>query len=180
MSDESEVKKLKSRGGRAYSLGHQRMYRATAELLGQAGADLFEVGTGIGYGFEVLKDAAAFKRYRGIDPDPQCVEYVKSKYDLQIQCATIEEHDLPGNLDAITFIEVIEHISLDKHEWILEKLLMGLRPGGTLFMSTPDKNRHRHGTTTPETLLDQLGEAGFIASVSRFQWTDFYLCTKPW
>ena len=54
----NEYEHMKERGGKGYAPMHQAMYKTIVELLRDKPANILEVGFGIGYGLELLMEAA--------------------------------------------------------------------------------------------------------------------------
>ena len=81
--DGDELSRLQKRGGKDYSQGHRRIYASFINLIGGtetiAKAKILEVGTGIGYGLNLLLNDVDLNSYVGIEPCTKCLEHVKSK-----------------------------------------------------------------------------------------------------
>ena len=81
--DGDELSRLQKRGGKDYSQGHRRIYASFINLIGGtetvAKAKILEVGTGIGYGLNLLLNDVELNSYVGIEPCTKCLEHVKSK-----------------------------------------------------------------------------------------------------
>ena len=80
--DGDELSRLQKRGGKDYSQGHRRIYASFINLIGGgetvAKARILEVGTGIGYGLNLLLNDVELNSYVGIEPCTKCLDHVKS------------------------------------------------------------------------------------------------------
>lgn len=107
------------------------------------GAKLLEVGCGLGWvsnifnslGFDLL----------AIDASEETVEEARRRYPgVKFQTAGAEEFAPPETFDAVVAFEVIEH--LKDWEQAVRNWKSSLRPGGRLFLSTPNR---RYGMDNP-------------------------------
>ncbi len=96
--------------------------------------DILEIGTGMGYGVEIIAPVA--KRFISIDKElqqdiPQLsnVEY----YDMEVPPIDFEN----CSFDAVVSFQVIEHIENDME--FVREVARVLRPGGMFVVSTPNK-----------------------------------------
>lgn len=104
---------------------------------------LLDVGCSGGF----LVEAARRQGFEavGVDPDPVTVDYAREHYpDSTFICGTID--DVPADVvgdgfDAIYSSEVIEHIP-DARGFV-KSLAKALRPGGILYITTPDISHWR-------------------------------------
>ncbi len=97
---------------------------------------LLDVGCGNG---KFLKDAqlAGWQCY-GVDFDPQAVEAANSQ-GAKVSQGTLKEQEFPDTyFDAITLSHVIEHVHQPKK--LLRECERILKPGGMLWISTPNNN----------------------------------------
>jgi SAM-dependent methyltransferase len=181
-----EAQELQKRNGKAYSLGHQRMYLAPIELLkGKPDLKILEVGTGIGYGLSNLLSAGFVSHYYGVEPDKdsfQVAQAAASQFDSRrltlfnrdwLSLIREEVAAIPV-CDYAFCIEVIEHIPAADVPEFLAALRAHTRRG--LFLSTPDAKTSKHGVATREEWARVLRLAGFqVASINR-QWTTLFVC----
>jgi len=184
-----EVKEHKLRGGAPYSEGHRRMYTTIAEILGNRPAKILEIGFGIGYGLEQLFKSKCIEDYFGVEIDKECVDFVENlmfhfedSYDDK-SVITLKHADwLEMPIEELEFfpdftlcIEVMEHIK--EAQWL--PFLQKIKPQTkhALFLSTPNKNTHRHGVMSVEKTRRLILAAGFnsVAQVE-WQWTTLYVC----
>ncbi len=97
------------------------------------GGDVLEIGTGAGYGVEIIAPRAT--HFVSIDKHPPRLD------DLPSNCEIIKgvAPKLPfasGSFDYVVSFQVVEHIEADS-EFIAE-IARVLRPGGELIISTPN------------------------------------------
>jgi SAM-dependent methyltransferase len=125
------------------ALEHLHRYLAAAPLC--AGRDVLDIASGQGYGSALLAQAA--RSVVGVDVDEPTVRRARELYragNLRFEAGDCIAVPLPdGSVDAVVSFETIEHIT--DHERFLAEVRRVLRPGGVLFISTPDRevyNRH--------------------------------------
>lgn len=121
---------------------HQK--RATAEtyirqllaITGGKTGSLVEVGCGSG-DFLLVAQEQGFT-VRGIEISPHAVAMANARLGADVvQCGEIEGVNLPtAEFDVAAFSDVIEHVR-DPHS-LLQRIHRCLRPGGTMFLVTPD------------------------------------------
>lgn len=98
-------------------------------------AQLLDAGANFGH---FLKAAQGYFNVKGFELSPMAVEWSREHFGVSNHIASI--YDIPGNLkgpfDAITAWDLIEH--LPEPMAALKELWKVLKPGGSLFLSTPD------------------------------------------
>lgn len=105
-----------------------------AELL--PGAGILEIGCGLGWASDLFH-SLGFK-VLSLDVSKETVEEAKRRYPgSSFTVASAEDFVLPGAYDAILAFEVIEH--LKDHKKAVENWKRSLKPGGWLFLSTPNR-----------------------------------------
>jgi SAM-dependent methyltransferase len=73
----------------------------------------------------------------GLEPDPAAAEIARQKAGATVYTGTLDTVDLPaGQFDAVTSMHSIEH-SFDPQKF-LAKAFRLLRPGGILYLTTPN------------------------------------------
>ena len=172
----SEYDAMMKRKGKPYSDGHRAMYDTVGTLLRNVPASILDVGCGIGYGFEALRNCNNVKHYVGIDPDGKCIDFCQRTYDrhafkrlsLAEFCAVRFEL-----YDFVLCIEVFEHVPPAIRLEFLEQLRSLAKKN--LFLSTPNILQHKHGVISPPDMMDELGKVGFTTVCVEHQWTVFYL-----
>ncbi len=106
----------------------------------ERGGTVLDVGCGNG-DFLVQAQRAGW-RALGVDPDPDAVASCR-RAGLSASQGTIETVDLQaGSLDAVTFAHVIEHLHHPRRA--LARAYELLRPGGVLWLATPNLSSAGH------------------------------------
>jgi 2-polyprenyl-3-methyl-5-hydroxy-6-metoxy-1,4-benzoquinol methylase len=101
---------------------------------GRRGLRLLDVGCATGFFVQAAKDAGWDAA--GVESNPFQADFARNA-GLDVRNETIEETSFPeGSFDAVTLFEVIEHVK--QPMVILEKAYRLLRPGGMLFLYTPN------------------------------------------
>ncbi len=137
------------------------------------GKDLFEAGSGEGYGAAML--AAAGARVTALDYDEQAVAHVRATYPaVTMVHGNLARLPLPdASVDAVVNFQVIEHL-WDQSQFLREVARV-LRPGGELAVSTPNRITFSPGRDTPlnpfhtrelasDELADLLTDAGLTVT----------------
>ncbi len=106
-----------------------------------AGRRVLDVACGSGYGSRMLRDAGA-RVVVGVDCSASAVDYAQRRYGTAgVTFAKADACDLTelGRFDVIVSFETVEH--LPRAEYFLGVCALALRPGGTLFVSSPYRRR---------------------------------------
>jgi len=137
--------------GGALDLETELLARSEASLVAlerlRRPGSLLDVGFGPGF----LLEAARRRGWRstGVDPSPFSVARARER-GLDVHQGLLEDLHLPaGSFDAITLMQVIEHV-VDPHA-LLSECMRLLRPGGALVVATPN----------PVSLLARVKREGF-------------------
>lgn len=112
---------------------HLAVYRWVAERC--RGLDVVDMACGEGYGSAVLARRAA--RVTGVDANPEAHEHARLKYTrpgVRFERELIDRFE--ERCDAVVFLQTIEHV--DDPVAILRHLRSLTRPGGTVYVSTPN------------------------------------------
>ncbi|WP_237421463.1 class I SAM-dependent methyltransferase [Gordonia sp. SID5947] len=121
---------------------------AYAHVLGLcAGMDVLEAGSGEGYGAAMLATRA--RSVTCVDYDTSAVEHTRRRYPGLIvhQGNLIDLPLADESVDVVVNFQVIEHL-WDQPAFIAECRRV-LRPGGRLFISTPNRITFSPGRDTP-------------------------------
>lgn len=110
---------------------HLVVYEWIATRVG--GQHVVDVASGEGYGANVLREQAA--SVLGIEPNPEAWEHARLRYPrVEFRRALAESFEEP--CDAVTFLQTIEHVP--DPDGVLEHFKSQLRPGGAVYVSTPN------------------------------------------
>lgn len=99
---------------------------------------LLDVGCGLGYFVKAVLDAKPSWEVIGYEISEKAVSFARKQNQLtEIHSGLVQDSSLPKNhFDIITLWDVIEHIP--KPHFLLEYLFSLLKPGGVLFLQTPN------------------------------------------
>jgi SAM-dependent methyltransferase len=112
-----------------------------------AGKRVLDIASGEGYGSCALLRAGA-KSVIGVDIDPEACAHAMRKYGIEARTGSGEAIPLDdGSVDVVVSFETIEHISNPGK--FLEEIRRVLVPGGTLVISTPDKEQYNSLASDP-------------------------------
>ncbi|MEX2586631.1 MAG: class I SAM-dependent methyltransferase [Actinomycetota bacterium] len=122
------------------SVIHEHLHRYLFSRPLVEGKEVLDLGSGEGYGSQILASSA--RRVAGIELDPLAVEHARLNYrDSNLAFVEGSVLDLrqfeDGSFDAAVCFEVIEHVS--DHDRLLAEVSRVLRPGGIFIVSTPDR-----------------------------------------
>jgi 2-polyprenyl-3-methyl-5-hydroxy-6-metoxy-1,4-benzoquinol methylase len=112
---------------------HLAVYEWIAERV--SGLDVVDMACGEGYGADLLARRAL--SVVGVDANPEAHEHARLRYrrdNLRFEHALVETWE--GDCDALVFLQTIEHLS--DPGAALARFRARLRPGGALFVSTPN------------------------------------------
>jgi len=139
---------------------------------------ILDIACGVGYSAPLFIQAGAIS-YDGVDLNEKRVTYASHAYgsdQIKFFIGDICFYKSGKTYDMITCYETIEHV--ENYESALKNLYSLLKPGGMLFISSPNRlvtspralhlhhkpaNEFHTQEFTPEELLVQLLNAGFIA-----------------
>lgn len=114
---------------------HEIVYHYIAPHVGHQ--HVLEAGVGEGYGADILAQSGA--RVEAVDYDASVVEHISHKYPhVKVQQANLAQ--LPfteSSFDSIINLQVIEHL-WDQEKFISDTTRL-LKPGGKLYISTPNR-----------------------------------------
>ena len=141
----------------------------------QSGQRVLELGCGDGILLRLLKQRGV--RPTGLDMDRESAEATARSLQVPVFSGAFEDIDLPGaRFDAVVLVHLIEHFYEPVE--MLRKARGLLRPGGMLFLETPNILRPKVGPKrvfsfahnyhfSPRTLALALHKAGFRCSALR-------------
>jgi ubiquinone/menaquinone biosynthesis C-methylase UbiE len=155
---------------------HLDRYRFASDRI-TPGATVLDAACGSGYGTEILSQKAG--HVIGVDISDQALVYAKQRYgraNIEFKRADLcQGIDLPdGHCDTVVSFETLEHVP-NQHRMLSEFHRL-LRPGGTLIISTPDREiitEKAHEEN--EFHISELSKEEFIRLLSRhFEITELY------
>jgi 2-polyprenyl-3-methyl-5-hydroxy-6-metoxy-1,4-benzoquinol methylase len=101
------------------------------------GCRVLDLACGEGYGADVLARSAA--SVVGLDANPEAHEHARLRYrreNLRFERGLVETYGEPGAFDAVSFLQTIEHVQ--DPAAVLRHFRTLLRPGGTVYVTTPN------------------------------------------
>ncbi|MBR0191593.1 MAG: class I SAM-dependent methyltransferase [Thermoguttaceae bacterium] len=131
------------------------------------GSSVLDVGFGNCEMLKILTAPRLHCRYTGIDVDPECVskaQKVISKCHLESECTLLLGADLEsmqGQFDYCVCSRLIHHLPLREFRQTLEKMMLTLKPEGTLLLvdSIRDyRTRPDRFLYTPYSILNELSD----------------------
>lgn len=106
-------------------------YHAAAQRIA---GDVLEIGTGAGYGIEVVAPHA--RRFVTLDKHVPAPELL-ARPDVEFRQAVVPPLEFPDeSFDCVISFQVIEHIRDDRR--FVDEIHRVLRPGGSLIVTTPN------------------------------------------
>ena len=149
-------------------LFHWHRYRAVVPWV--RGCSVLDVGAGDGYGAYALAADARF--VTAVDVDPETVRHALGRYQrANLRYVVASATDLPfpdAAFDVVTMFEMIEHVSSTDQERTLREIRRVLRPGGLVFLSTPDRTRTAAFETANPYHVAELTEAELVTLLGRY------------
>ena len=119
---------------------HEARYDFAAQYA--AGARVLDIACGTGYGAPRLLTGGAVS-YTGVDLSADAVAHAESNYGSGktrfLAASAAERLFEPDSFELICSFETIEHMDAGDRSAYLGHLASYLRPGGTLLLSTPNK-----------------------------------------
>lgn len=121
----------------AIALEHKHRYLIACQYA--QGKEILDIASGEGYGSAMLSQVA--QSVIGVDISEEAIAHATQKYiaeNLEFRLGNAAEIPLPdASVDMVVSFETIEHHT--QHEEMLQEIKRVLRPGGLLYMSSPDK-----------------------------------------
>lgn len=110
---------------------------------------ILDIGCGAGHGSERL--SKKYKKVYGVDISEDAIKYAKenwSQSNIEFKVGSALEIPFTDNyFDVVAAFEVFEH--LDDWRKFLEEIKRVLKPGGMVYISTPNKDLYSPGTKKP-------------------------------
>lgn len=121
----------------AIALEHKHRYLIACQYA--QGKTVLDIASGEGYGSAMLSQVA--QSVIGVDISEEAIAHAAEKYtaeNLEFRLGNAAAIPLPdASVDMVVSFETIEHHT--QHEEMLQEIKRVLRPGGLLYMSSPDK-----------------------------------------
>lgn len=123
-----------------WRLYHGPIVRELSRVLkAHPNSTVLNVGSGPFFELEALPETGA--RFTLLDLDPRAVDLARELHGSKIVDATVVEAGAPlprpdASVDVVVSMDVIEHV-IEPDPWVKD-LARVLRPGGTLFLTTPN------------------------------------------
>jgi SAM-dependent methyltransferase len=117
---------------------HQRLLKPYVVVSEWVKGDLLELGCGEGRGFQLL--SPHIDRYLGLDKIQQVIDELSADYGKNLFQKSVFPpiREVPDHsFDVVVSFQVIEHIRDD--QLFLQEIYRVLRPGGTAYITTPNK-----------------------------------------
>lgn len=136
---------------------HLKFLRVSQEL--QAGARHLDIGCGPGTFIGQLPNSV---QSLGVDLAAPQVAYATNRYGSDTKAfKVVPASGLPfeaESFDAVTSVELLEHLSADEGHQHLEEVLRVLKPGGQLTLTTPN---YRSLYPLLEMIVNRVGEVSY-------------------
>jgi len=144
-----------------------------SHLPGKRDSAILDVGCGYGFALRALR-GLGYTALKGLEISPQQAERGRGTgFDVEIVVDTATWlHAHPSCYDCVLLLDVLEHVPMAAQIDLLHAILVALKPGGRIVLTTPNANsilasRWRyidythHGSFTEHSLYFVLKNAGF-------------------
>lgn len=156
---------------------HLERYRFAGQYV--KGKSVLDIACGMGYSAPLYLEAGATD-YLGVDLNPEVLQAARANFGSErshFEVGDITKFECGRQFDVISCFETIEHVPA--YEAALVNLHRLLKPGGMLFVSSPNRpvtspsarsltdkpeNPFHTQEFTPHELLDLLQQSGFTTS----------------
>lgn len=167
---------IPGKSGERIEADHIERYRFASRFA--AGKSILDIACGVGYSGPKFIEAGALS-YNGVDINEKLIDYAKKYYGSDLISYSVGDITTFNNnkmYDLITCYETIEHVK--NYEAAIQNLHSLLKPGGMLFISSPNRivtspnaltindkpsNEFHTQEFIPEELLSILNDNGFSA-----------------
>jgi SAM-dependent methyltransferase len=161
---------LPDKAGAAPFWEHIYRYRFATRFV--RGRRVLDIACGEGYGAAALARAGALSVV-GIDLSAETCEHARRKYGLDARPGDAHRIPLPDrSIDVIVSFETIEH--LDTPGAFLDECVRLLAPGGTLVISTPNREAFHEAAVANPFHCSEMTQAEFVCLLSprfkNWQW----------
>lgn len=112
------------------------------ERLDFADKSVLDCGCGTGYSLAHIASIFPTADYVGIDPDLGAINYAAAKYP-SMRYVVMNALDIKfpdASFDIVLSFEVLEHLKTAEQARYISEMSRVLRPGGTLVLSTPNRD----------------------------------------
>lgn len=138
-----ESKSLLSRNNLLEHLARYRLLPGDKEQI------VLDIGCGAGHGSNLLSNK--YKKVYGVDISAEAIEYATTNWKTdQVEFRVGSALDIPfddNTFDVVAAFEVFEHLS--DWELFLKEIKRVLKPGGFVYISTPNKTLYSPNTKKP-------------------------------
>lgn len=136
-------KSVLKEGKELYTMSHihLNMYISFLPLIKKSDFLCLDIGTGIGYGINCVASNWRKSNFIGVDYDKEAITFAKefnSSPNIKYITRDFFNFKTKNKFDYIFVIDLLEHISADKHFALIDKSLSLLKRNGLLFLATPN------------------------------------------
>ena len=114
--------------------GVDRGLALVAGVLGRAARSVFQVGSSDGYTLSCFRDAGA-TTLAGVEPSVASCELARERYGIETLLGTVEEVDLPDDIELFVLTHVLEHL-YDPLE-VMQRVRAAQRAGEWVLVEVP-------------------------------------------
>ena len=151
----------------------EHIYRYRFAIRFVRGRRVLDVACGEGYGAAALARAGA-ARVIGIDLSEEACEHARQKYGVDARSGDAHRIPLPDrSVDVIVSFETIEHLNTPAA--FLDECVRLLAPGGTLVISTPNREAFHEAAIANPFHCSEMTQAEFVSLLGpRFKSWQWY------
>jgi 2-polyprenyl-3-methyl-5-hydroxy-6-metoxy-1,4-benzoquinol methylase len=143
----------------------EHVYRYAFACRFAAGKRVLDIACGEGYGAEALRQAGAASVI-GVDISEQACIHAREKYGIDARVGSADQIPLAdASVDLVVSFETVEHVPDPRR--FLGECARVLAAGGTLIVSTPNKDVYSGPGTTPNPFhCSEMTEREFLAALA--------------